>query len=236
MHTHRGGYLNALGEVLETQMTSDSRFLWTVPMFHCNGWCFTWGVTAVGATHVLLRKVDPGRVWDLIESEGITHYNGAPTVHLGVVNHPSARRLDRVMTVTVAGAPPSPTLLGRLKELNFRPVHMYGLTETYGPHTACAWRAEWNALPLAEQARLLARQGQAFALADLVRVVDENMVDVPSDGETVGEVVMVGNNVCKGYFDQPEAGKTYQIDGLCQFALPAVLPKLTDATPVIACE
>ena len=205
MHTHRGGYLNALGEVLETQMTSDSRFLWTVPMFHCNGWCFTWGVTAVGATHVLLRKVDPGRVWELIESEGITHYNGAPTVHLGVVNHPSARRLDRVMTVTVAGAPPSPTLLGRLKELNFRPVHMYGLTETYGPHTSCAWRAEWNALPLAEQARLLARQGQAFALADLVRVVDENMVDVPSDGETVGEVVMVGNNVCKGYFDQPEA-------------------------------
>ncbi|HVQ30302.1 MAG TPA: AMP-binding protein, partial [Vicinamibacteria bacterium] len=122
MHTHRGGYLNALGEVLETQITSDSRFLWTVPMFHCNGWCFTWGVTAVGATHVLLRKVDPGRIWDLIESEGITHYNGAPTVHLGVVNHPSARRLDRVMTVTVAGAPPSPTLLGRLKELNFRPV------------------------------------------------------------------------------------------------------------------
>jgi fatty-acyl-CoA synthase len=109
------------------------------------------------------------------------------------------------MTVTVAGAPPSPTLLGRLKELNFRPVHMYGLTETYGPHTVCAWRTEWNALPLAEQARLLARQGQAFALADLVRVVDENMVDVPRDGETVGEVVMVGNNVCKGYFEQPEA-------------------------------
>jgi fatty-acyl-CoA synthase len=109
------------------------------------------------------------------------------------------------VTVTVAGAPPSPTLLGKMKELNLRPVHVYGLTETYGPHTVCAWHPEWDALPADEQARLAARQGQGYMLFDLVRVVDEHMQDVPRDGETLGEVIMVGNNVMKGYFDQPDA-------------------------------
>ena len=114
-------------------------------MFHCNGWCFTWGVTAVGGTHICLRRVEPGRIWELLESEGVTHYNGAPTVQIGVVNHPSAHRLARPVTVTVAGAPPSPTLLAKLRELNLRPVHVYGLTETYGPHTVCEWHPEWDA-------------------------------------------------------------------------------------------
>jgi fatty-acyl-CoA synthase len=122
-----------------------------------------------------------------------------------VVNDPKAHKLDRPVTVTVAGAPPSPTLLGKLKELGFRPVHVYGLTETYGPHTVCAWHAEWDALPGEEQARLAARQGQGYALFDLARVVDGNMNDVPRDGETLGEVVMAGNNVMKGYFEQPDA-------------------------------
>jgi fatty-acyl-CoA synthase len=205
MYSHRGTWVNAIGEITETGISFDAKYLWTLPMFHCNGWCFTWGVTAVGGTHVCLRRVESGRIWDLIDREGITHYNGAPTVQIGVVNDPKAHKLDRPVTVTVAGAPPSPTLLGKLKELGFRPVHVYGLTETYGPHTVCAWHAEWDALPGEEQARLAARQGQGYALFDLARVVDGNMNDVPRDGETLGEVVMAGNNVMKGYFEQPDA-------------------------------
>jgi len=205
MYSHRGAWVNAVGEVLEAHMSFDTKYLWTLPMFHCNGWCFTWGVTAVAGTHVCLRRVEAARVWELIDTEGVTHYNGAPTVHVGVVNDPKAHRLRRPVTVCVAGAPPSPTLLGKLKELGFRPVHVYGLTETYGPHTVCAWHAEWDALPPEEQARLAARQGQGYALFDLVRVVDTNMHDVPRDGETLGEVIMRGNNAMKGYFEQRDA-------------------------------
>jgi fatty-acyl-CoA synthase len=205
MYTYRGGYLNALGEVIETGMSSNSVYLWTLPMFHCNGWCFPWAVTAVGATHVCLRKLDPGTVWDLFEQEGVTHYNGAPTVHIFLVNHPKAHRMEREITVTVAGAPPSPTLLGRMRELNLRPVHVYGLTETYGPYTVNEWHQEWNELPLSEQARLQARQGQGYVIADRARIVDEQMNDVPRDGQTMGEVVMHGNDVMKGYFNNPEA-------------------------------
>jgi fatty-acyl-CoA synthase len=205
MYSHRGAYLNAIGEIIESGMSFDTRYLWTLPMFHCNGWCFTWGVTAVAGTHVCLRRVEPGRIWELLDAEGVTHYNGAPTVQIGVVNHATAHRLERPVTVTVAGAPPSPTLLARLKELNFRPVHVYGLTETYGPHTVCEWQAQWDGLPPDEQARLAARQGQAYMIADLVRVVDGEMRNVPRDGETLGEVVMRGNNVMTGYFGQPDA-------------------------------
>ncbi|HXG16367.1 MAG TPA: acyl--CoA ligase family protein [Calidithermus sp.] len=205
MYSHRGAYLNAIGEVIETGMTFQTRYLWTLPMFHCNGWCFTWGVTAVAGTHYCLRRVDPEVVWALLDAEGITHYNGAPTVQISIVNHPRAHRLSRPVTVTVAGAPPSPTLLARLKELNFRPIHVYGLTETYGPHTVCEWHEEWDARPVEEQARLAARQGQGYVGFDLVRVVDNDMRDVPRDGQTMGEVVMRGNNVMLGYFRQPEA-------------------------------
>ena len=120
-----------------------------------------------------LRRVEPGRIWELIDREGVTHYCGAPTVQIGIVNDPKAHPLTRPVTAAVAGAPPSPTLLARMRELGFRPVHVYGLTETYGPHTVCAWHAEWDALPADEQARLAARQGQGFVMADLVRVVDE---------------------------------------------------------------
>jgi len=115
----------------------------------------------------------------------VTHYNGAPTVQIFLVNHPKAHRLDREVTVTVAAAPPSPTLLARMKELNLHPIHVYGLTETYGPYTVCAWHAEWDQLPLEEQARFLARQGQANVISDRVRVVDEAMHDVLRDGQTM---------------------------------------------------
>ena len=213
LYTHRGAYLNALGEALETGMNIDSVYLWTLPMFHCNGWCFTWAVTAVGGTHVCLRSVDPDRVWDLLESEEVTHYNGAPTVQTMLLNSPKARRLERPITVTIAGAPPSPTLLEQLRELNFRPVHVYGLTETYGPIAVSPWQREWDQKPLAEQASLLARQGQAYRTADLLRVVDEHTRDVPRDGETMGEGVMHGNNVMQGYFAQPEATQEAFRDG-----------------------
>jgi fatty-acyl-CoA synthase len=205
MYTHRGTYLNALGEVITASMNFDTVYLWTLPMFHCNGWCFTWAVTAVAGRHVCLRKVDPARIWQLLESEGVTHFNGAPTVHIGVVNDPAAHRLEQPVTITVAGAPPSPTLLGQLGELNFRAVHVYGLTETYGPYTVCDWHDGWEDLPAEERARLLARQGQAYVIADPVRVVNDDMTDVPRDGATLGEVAMRGNDVMKGYYEQPDA-------------------------------
>ncbi|HEY7127550.1 MAG TPA: acyl--CoA ligase family protein [Ktedonobacterales bacterium] len=212
MYTYRGAYLNALGEVIETGMTFQSVYLWTLPMFHCNGWCFPWAVTAVAGTHICLRKIDPGQVWDIFDSEGVTHYNGAPTVQISLVNSPKAHRVDRQITVTVAGAPPSPTLIGQLKALNFRPIHVYGLTETYGPHTVCEWHPEWEQLSLEDQARKLARQGQNYVISDGLRVVDGNMNDVPRDGETMGEVIMRGNNAAKGYFED-EAATTRAFEG-----------------------
>ena len=205
VYTHRGAYLNALGEVVETGMTFDAVYLWTLPMFHCNGWCFTWAVTAMAGTHVCLRQVDPGRIWQLLEAEGVTHYCGAPTVHINLLAHPAARRLERQVTAVIAGAPPSPTLLGQLRDHHIRPIHVYGLTETYGPTSVCAWQEEWEGLPADEQARQLARQGQGYVVSDEVRVVDEEGGDVPRDGQTMGEVVMRGNIVMKEYFDQPEA-------------------------------
>ncbi|GAC1346661.1 MAG: acyl-CoA synthetase [Ktedonobacteraceae bacterium] len=205
MYTYRGSYLNALAEVIETGMNSNSVYLWTLPMFHCNGWCFTWAVTAVGGTHICLRKLDPAQVWKLFESEGVTHYNGAPTVQIFLVNSPAAHRLKQQVTATVAGAPPSPTLLGQLKVLNIHPLHVYGLTETYGPYTVCEWQTEWDSLPETEQARLQARQGQGNVIAEQVRVVDEQMNDVPQDAQTMGEAVMRGNNVAKGYYNNSEA-------------------------------
>ena len=199
-YTYRGAYLNALNEVIVAGLSSDSVYLWTLPMFHCNGWCFPWAVTAAGGRHVALRAVDPDRVWQLIDEERVTPYNGAPTVQLMIINHPAAHRLEQPVTAMVAAAPPSPTLLARMAELNFRIVHVYGLTETYGPITVCPVQEAWQQLPLEQRAKLLARQGQAYPSADLVRVVDEEMHDIRQDAETIGEVIMRGNNVMSGYF------------------------------------
>jgi fatty-acyl-CoA synthase len=205
VYTYRGAYLNALGEVIEAELGHRPVYLWTLPMFHCNGWCFPWAVTAAGGTHVCLRQVDPGLIWRLLRDEDVTHYNGSPTVQTALVNHPDAAPLERPVTALVAAAPPSPTLLARMAELNIRVVHVYGLTETYGPHTVRRAQDGWDALPIEDRARLLARQGHAYTIADPVRVVDERMVDVPRDGATMGEVLMRGNNVMSGYFADPEA-------------------------------
>jgi fatty-acyl-CoA synthase len=206
MYSHRGAYLNALGEALETGLNSETVYLWTLLMFHCNGWCFTWAVTGVGATHVCLRKVDPEAIWSLVERHGVTHLNGAPVVLISMLNHASRpEKLSRPLTVTTAGAPPSPTLIGQMETLGAKIIHVYGLTETYGPHTICAPQAAWAGLPAEERSRLKARQGVAYTIADEVRVVDGNMLDVPVDGQTLGEVLMRGNNVMTGYYNDPQA-------------------------------
>src|SRR3954454_1850521 len=195
VYTYRCAYLNALGEVIEAQLGHHPVYLWTLPMFHCNGWCFPWAVTAAGGTHVCLRQFEPADVWRLIREEGVTHYCGSPTVHTALVQHPDAAPVGRTLTTLVAAAPPSPTLLGRMEALDMHVVHVYGLTETYGPHTVRTWQDGWEALSVEERARQLSRQGQGYTMADLVRVVDDDMRDVPRDGATLGEVVMRGNNV-----------------------------------------
>jgi fatty-acyl-CoA synthase len=202
VYTHRGAYLRALGVALEIRLSYDSVHLWTLPMFHCNGWCLTWGVTAAGGVHVCMRKVDPGRIWDLFDAEGVTHYSGAPTVHMSIVNHDKAHRLEQRVIVPTGGSPPTPALLRRMKELNLHPIHLYGLTETYGPVMGCSWQPQWDELEVEEQARLLSRQGYTYNGADQVRVVDDEMRDVARDGDTVGEVVMRGNSVMIGYHGQ----------------------------------
>ena len=203
-YTHRGAYLRALGAALEIKLGYDSVHLWTLPMFHCNGWCLTWAVTAAGGVHVCLRKVDPDRIWDLFESEGVTHYSGAPTIHMSIVNHDKAHPLEQHVTVPTGGSPPTPAVLRRMRELNLHPIHLYGLTETYGPVMGCSWQPQWDELEVEDQAKLLARQGHTYNGADLVRVVDDELRDVPRDGETVGEVVMRGNSVMIGYHGQDE--------------------------------
>nr|MBA2441130.1 AMP-binding protein [Rubrobacter sp.] len=162
MYTHRGAYLCALGNVVETGMGYESVYLWTLPMFHCNGWTFPWAVTAIAGTHVCLRKVEAERIWELFATEGVTHYCAAPTVQISLVNHEDAHELDEEVTAAIAGAPPSPTLLSQLQGLNIRPLHIYGLTETYGPITTSAPQREWEELPPEEHSRLLSRQGQGY--------------------------------------------------------------------------
>lgn len=208
MYAHRGAYLGAIAQVIEARLNSDSVYLWTLPMFHCNGWCYTWAVTVVGGTHICLRKFDLQLVWELLETEGVTQYNGAPTLNIMLINHPQAHRLKQPVTVVIGGAPPSPTLLAQMQALNLHPIHAYGLTETYGPIALCEWHSEWDELALNEQARLMARQGQGNVVTEPMRVVDEAMNDVPRNGQTMGEVVMRGNHVMPGYFKNAEATGT----------------------------
>ncbi|HEY2717881.1 MAG TPA: acyl--CoA ligase family protein [Solirubrobacterales bacterium] len=205
MYSHRGAYLNALGEVIHSEHTSSSVYLWTLPMFHCNGWCTTWGVTAVGATHVCLPAVRAEEIWRLIDEEGVTHLNGAPAVLTAIAHAPEAHPLGRRLTVTTAGAAPSPTTIAEMEALGAHVIHVYGLTEVYGPYSVCEWQPGWEELESGERSRLLARQGVGMVQAERLRVVDEQLRDVPADGQTMGEIVMRGNNVMKGYFRDPEA-------------------------------
>ncbi|MQA96497.1 MAG: long-chain-fatty-acid--CoA ligase [Streptosporangiales bacterium] len=204
IYTHRGAYLNSFGEIVHSAHDRNSVYLWTLPMFHCNGWCTPWAVTGIGGTHVCLREVRGDAIWRLIREHGVTHLNGAPTVLTTIMNAPEAAPLDRPITVTTAGAPPSPTTIGGMERLGFAIVHVYGLTETYGPYSVCEPQPGWPDLDPAERATRLARQGVGMLQAETMRVVDENMNDVPADGATMGEIVMRGNNVMAGYHDDPE--------------------------------
>jgi fatty-acyl-CoA synthase len=203
----RGAYLNALGEALEVGLNYTSHYLWTLPMFHCNGWCFTWAVTAVGGTHVCLRRVDPPEIFHLIRTAGVTHMCGAPTVLIAMSASPAVQGQNLAgLTIVTAGAPPAPQVIRTMEGLGARVHHVYGLTETYGPHTICAFQPGWDELPLEERATVKARQGVPYIVAGTgMRVVDKAMHDVPKDGATLGEVVMHGNNVMSGYFQQLEA-------------------------------
>lgn len=206
MYSHRGAYINSVGETIETTLTPNSVYLWTLPMFHCNGWCFTWGVTAIGGTHICLRKFYPGTVWQLIAQENVTHLNAAPVLLIALLNHRDRpQKLSHPLTVTTAGAPPSPTLIQDMQEIGAKIIHVYGLTEVYGPYTVCEYQTEWDTLFADEKAKKVARQGVRYIGADGLRVVDENMNDVPADGTTMGEVVMRGNMVMLGYYNDPEA-------------------------------
>jgi acyl-CoA synthetase (AMP-forming)/AMP-acid ligase II len=205
LYIHRGAHLNSLGEVIHSEHSSSSVYLWTLPMFHCNGWCTTWRVTAIGGTHVCLRAVRPDVIWRLIDEEGVTHMNGAPAVMTAITRAPESHRLTRPLTVTTAGAAPSPTMIAELEALGARVIHVYGLTEVYGPYSLCAWQPDWPELDPSERARKLARQGVGMVAAERLRVVDGDMNDVPADGETIGEIAMRGNDVMKGYFGDPEA-------------------------------
>ena len=210
VYTHRGAYLNAMGQIIHQGFVDGSSYLWTLPMFHCNGWCTTWALTAVAGTHVCLRATRADEIWRLIDRAGVTHMAGAPTVLSMMRESSLVHPLRQSLTVTTAGAPPSPSIISAFADLNVTVIHVYGLTETYGPYTVCEPQAAWHSLPVAERSRLMARQGVGMITADEARVVatfgrSDQLFDVPADGVTMGEIVMRGNTVMKEYFRDPDA-------------------------------
>jgi fatty-acyl-CoA synthase len=204
VHTHRGTYLNALSEVIEQQMNSNSSYLWTLPIFHCQGWNNVWAVTNVGAKHVCLDAVAGDEIFKLISKERVTNFCGAPTVVNMITDYMSKNYLKFPHSVRyiIAGAPPSPKTIQEGENMGMDIHQVYGLTETYGPHTICEWHSgEWDKLPVAKRTRLKTHQGVPHVTYTPVRVVDDDMNDVPWDGETRGEIIMRGNNVMQWYFN-----------------------------------
>ena len=207
---HRGAYLNALGNSLVFQLDSTSVYLWTLPMFHCNGWTFTWGVTAVSGTHVCLRKVDPNYIFPSIRDNRITHMCGAPIVLNMLIHAPAESKLEFEQTVEVAtgGAAPPSQVITEMEQMGFRVTHLYGLTETYGPATVCAWQSEWDHSDIEQRAQLMARQGVHYPTLEEVAVIDpDTMQPVPHDGETMGELMARGNTVMRGYLKNSQASQ-----------------------------
>jgi fatty-acyl-CoA synthase len=208
VYHHRGAYLNALGNILTWGMPQHPTYLWTLPMFHCNGWCFPWTVTALAGTHVCLRRIEAGAIYDAIERAGVTHLCGAPVVMSMLLNDRAAdgRILPRQVKMMTAGAAPPAAVIQGMEARGFHITHVYGLTEVYGPAVICAWHDEWDALDGNERARLKSRQGVSYPVLDGLMVADpDTLAPVPLDGETMGEVFMRGNIVMKGYLKNPAA-------------------------------
>ena len=208
VYHHRGAYLNATSNVLTWGMAPHPVYLWTLPMFHCNGWCFPWTMAAVAGTNVCLRRVEPQAVLKAITDHGVTHMCGAPIIANMLINVPDAQfpPLPRTVEFMTAGAPPPAAVIAGIEARGFHITHVYGLTEVYGPVTVCAWQEEWNDLPMAEQARIKARQGVRYHSLEGLMVADaRNLAPMPKDGTTMGEVFMRGNPVMKGYLKNPKA-------------------------------
>jgi fatty-acyl-CoA synthase len=208
VYHHRGAYLLAIGNILAWNLTNGPVYLWTLPMFHCNGWCLPWTISAVCGTHVCLRRIEATKIFELMDQHRVTHLCGAPIVLSTLINgaQQENRHFDRTIEImTAASAPPSSTIAA-MEALNFHVSHVYGLTETYGPATLCEWHTAWDELPLNDRAVLKSRQGVPYAVLEGLMVADpETLEPVPSDGQTLGEVFLRGNIVMKGYLKNPAA-------------------------------
>lgn len=215
MYHHRAAYLQALSMLAHTRMVADSAYLWTLPMFHCNGWCMPWAVTAAAATHVCLPKVEPEAIWQLMNRCHITHMSGAPAVLSAMLESPKAApyRDGRTVQFLTGGAAPSPSLLAAADHANIEVMQAYGLTETHGPALLCVPDSDWHGLSDDQRARLRARQGVPSYGAPRVRVVTGDGADVPADGATIGEVCLRGNTLMLGYFNDPAATEAATPDG-----------------------
>lgn len=208
VYHHRGAYLNALSNAMTFGLNADSVYLWTLPMFHCNGWTYTWAVTAAGGTHVCLRGVDPAVIFPAIRDLKVTHMCGAPIVLTMLIHAPDDQKVSFPQTVSIVtgGAAPPSAVISKMERMGFRVIHMYGMTECYGPSTVCEYKPDWLDLDLDERAANMARQGVAMVCVEDQRVADpETLEDVPPDGETIGMLMLRGNTVMKGYLKNPSA-------------------------------
>lgn len=208
VYHHRGAYINAASNIIACGMTPRATYLWTLPLFHCNGWCFAWTMAANGGTNVCLRKVDPELIFKLIAEHKVDYFCGAPIVLSMLINTPAEKRtyFDHRVEVMVAGAAPPAAIIEGMRNIGINVTHVYGLTETYGPSALCASQAGWSDLTIQEQAQLHSRQGVPYPLQDGMKVLDpETMLPVPNDGQSMGEIMFRGNIVMKGYLKNPEA-------------------------------
>jgi fatty-acyl-CoA synthase len=208
VYHHRGAFLNAMGNQVVWAMPPHATYLWTLPMFHCNGWCYPWTIVALAGTHVCLRRVEAGQIYGAIARHGVTHFCGAPIVLNMLVNAQESETaaFDHRVEVMTAASPPPPAVIEAMEKIGFHVTHVYGLTECYGPAVVCAWHEQWDELPTDQQAALKARQGVRYPVLESLSVMDpETMTSTPNDGETIGEVMMRGNIVMKGYLKNPQA-------------------------------